>query len=290
MAFLLALALAGAVSAFEVPNEMPGYNSVADPQAVVVSGKARFSILTDRLIRMEFDNDEKWRDAPTLAFLNRKTSVPHHTATTSDGILKITTASVVLAYKVDSPFSASTLSVSPVASIKKKKQMMMQKKKGLADFDGWKYGDTNTGNLLGTIKSLDQLGVTSLNCTENANITVHGEKLHCAWGLISKDGWSLVDDSATVVLDDAGYWHESSPAPSQSYSDLYVFAHGPDFKGALADFVAVSGRTAMVPRYASGVWWTRWFNLNSEDTRDIVEEYESRSLPLDVFVLDMVRV
>ena len=61
MAFLLALALAGAVSAFEVPNEMPGYNSVADPQAVVVSGKARFSILTDKLIRMEFDNDEKWR-------------------------------------------------------------------------------------------------------------------------------------------------------------------------------------------------------------------------------------
>lgn len=31
----------------------------------------------------------------------------------------------------------------------------------------------NDGNLLGTIKSLDMLGVQTLNCTENAGQMVH---------------------------------------------------------------------------------------------------------------------
>lgn len=43
----------------------------------------------------------------------------------------------------------------------------------------------------------------------------------------------------------------------------------------------------MPPRAAFGVWWTRWFNYNAVDLRDIVSEYRDHHLPLDVFVLDM---
>jgi len=49
--------------------------------------------------------------------------------------------------------------------------------------------------LLGTIKSLDELDVITLNCTQNANTQVHDESLHCAWGLISRDGWAIVNDT-----------------------------------------------------------------------------------------------
>ena len=40
-------------------------------------------------------------------------------------------------------------------------------------------------------------GVQTLNCTEieKHHVTVHGESLHCQWGLVSRDGWALVDDS-----------------------------------------------------------------------------------------------
>ena len=65
------------------------------------------------------------------------------------------------------------------------------------------------------------------------------------------------------------------------------FAHGSNYRQALADFVQVAGRIAMTPRYSSGVWWTRWFNLDNADVLQIVEDYRSRSIPLDVFVLDM---
>ena len=43
----------------------------------------------------------------------------------------------------------------------------------------------------------------------------------------------------------------------------------------------------MTPRYASGVWWSIWMNYNLGDVQQIVSEYESRDLPLDVYILDM---
>lgn len=32
----------------------------------------------------------------------------------------------------------------------------------------------------------------------------------------------------------------------------------------------------MVPRYALGVWWSRWWDINQMDTKQIVDDYESR--------------
>lgn len=40
--------------------------------------------------------------------------------------------------------------------------------------------------------------------------------------------------------------------------DLYGFFHGNDYRGAIADYVLIGGRTAMVLKQASGVWWSRW--------------------------------
>jgi alpha-glucosidase (family GH31 glycosyl hydrolase) len=68
------------------------------------------------------------------------------------------------------------------------------------------------------------------------------------------------------------------------------FGYGSDYKGALFDFTQIAGKIAMVPRYASGIWWTRWYDLNSADIVKVVSDFESRSIPLDVFILDMVRV
>jgi alpha-glucosidase (family GH31 glycosyl hydrolase) len=69
------------------------------------------------------------------------------------------------------------------------------------------------------------------------------------------------------------------------HSDLYIFAHGFDYAGALYDYTLVGGRTAMVPRYASGIWWSRWYDISSDDTKKIVHDYSSRGLPLDVYIL-----
>ena len=43
----------------------------------------------------------------------------------------------------------------------------------------------------------------------------------------------------------------------------------------------VGGKIAMIPRYANGVWWSRWYNYNNGGMKYIVDSYRSRSVPLD---------
>ena len=91
----------------------------------------------------------------------------------------------------------------------------------------WTYGDANTGNLLGTIKSLDELGPISLNCTENAGTKIHEETLHCEWGLVSRSGWSIYDDSANYCLGAGDWWDGASEAAANvAAKDICGFFHG----------------------------------------------------------------
>src|ERR1700749_1537843 len=52
------------------------YNPVANPQAVVTQGNARFTVLTPELIRMEWAADGKFEDHPSFVFINRRLPVP----------------------------------------------------------------------------------------------------------------------------------------------------------------------------------------------------------------------
>lgn len=54
------------------------------------------------------------------------------------------------------------------------------------------------------------------------------------------------------------YW--PSPLPEAApYTDLYLFAAGHDYKGALADFAFVGGRVPLSPRYQLGPHFSRWY-------------------------------
>ncbi len=248
--------------------ELLPYNPVANPSAVVVAGNARFTVLTDRIIRMEYSSSGRFVDQATLAFLNRNTPVPPFVNKTSGGVLSIATKTLTLYYQVGAAFSSSSLNI----TVKN------------ANVNEYQFGDVDNGNLLGTIKSLDELGVTSLNCTENANIRVHDESLHCAWGLVSRNGWTVVDDSDNYLLDPvSNWWTVQNP----NAVDAYFFGHGSDYMGALADYTLLGGAVAMPPRAANGVYWSRWYNMNDGDVNALVEDYENRGLPLDCYILDM---
>ena len=58
-----------------------GYDPSPNPQAVVLAGKARFTVLTEHLVRMEWGGAN---DAATFAFVNRNLPTPKFT-TSKDG-------------------------------------------------------------------------------------------------------------------------------------------------------------------------------------------------------------
>ncbi len=107
--------------------------------------------------------------------------------------------------------------------------------------------------------------------------------LHCEWGLMSRDGWALIDDHTNYALDSTYWW----AGQNTDQTDLYYFGHGLNYKLALKEFISIAGRIAMVPKSASGVWWSRWLNLANNDLNEIVATYERLNIPLDVFILDM---
>lgn len=98
------------------------------------------------------------------------------------------------------------------------------------------------------------------------------------WPLASIGGLKNVTDGRVTGT-------VSNPTSNTDIMDLYGFFHGHDYFGALAEFTLIGGKTVMVPKYASGVWWSRWFDISNYDTTKIIEDYESRRIPLDVYVL-----
>src|ERR1700733_6131289 len=52
------------------------YNPVANPQAVVTQGNARFTVLTTQFIRIKGAADGKFEGRPSFVFLNRRLPVP----------------------------------------------------------------------------------------------------------------------------------------------------------------------------------------------------------------------
>eukprot|EP00948_MAST-09A_sp_MAST-9A-sp1_P001242 g1242.t1 len=258
------------------PELLPSYTGVAPDAAQVMGkdGKTRFTVLTSRMIRMEYSPNGKFEDRASLAFINRDVSifgdkaVPKFSHSSDGKTLQIITDDVTLTYQEEQTFNSESLQVESSSKL-----------------TNWKYGDANTGNLLGTIRTLDQQGPTSLNCSVNKQ-TEANMYLHCEWGLISRDGWVIVDDTSNQVINPTTGWWEDREA-IEGYQDLIGFFHGHDYEGALADFVQFGGLVALPPRNAAGSWWTRWYNMNGRQSRDIVNHYKSLSIPLDIFVYDM---
>ena len=46
-------------------------NPVADPSAVITSGKARFTVLTPEMIRIQYSDRNLFEDRATFAIINR---------------------------------------------------------------------------------------------------------------------------------------------------------------------------------------------------------------------------
>ena len=167
------------------------YEPQPNPQAVVNATNARFTVLTDATIRMEFSADGKFSDAPTTAVLNRFSAQPPKFTTRklgNGGGVEITTALVVLSYTPVAGavgFTAASLSVASRSGGFK-----------------WIPGSQPSGNLGGTIRTLDGVnGSTPLYCPNMTASTLADN--HCALGMVSRDGWALINDTGTVRLTSA---------------------------------------------------------------------------------------
>ena len=151
----------------------------------------------------------------------------------------------------------------------------------------WYPGLKDRQNLSGTRRTLDGF--------DGDKIEVRQENGSKVWikpampdGLISRSGWAVVDDSAGIPLEAKGHakpW--VSPRPERERQDLYFLGYGHDYRAALQDAAEVFGRQPLLPRYALGYWYSRYFAYMDRDIENVVEQFERYDVPLDVMVIDM---
>ena len=66
-------------------------------------------------------------------------------------------------------------------------------------------------------------------------------------------GFSSIDDSTSLIMDVNGNFVKK---PNTSF-DIYVFMYKDDFDLALKDYITLTGKPQMLPRYALGNWWSK---------------------------------
>src|SRR3954462_4297035 len=148
---------------------------IADPAATVVEGHARFTLLTSRLVRMEWSADGHFENRASLVFIHRRLAVPHYTLRRTGGWLTVQTDNLTLRYlRGSGRFRPGNLEVR-------------------LHVDGrdvvWNPSESDSANLKGTTRTLD-----------GAKGPVPLEP-----GLPSRAGWIVVDDSQRPLFDRSGW-------------------------------------------------------------------------------------
>lgn len=125
----------------------------------------------------------------------------------------------------------------------------------------------NKGNLRGTCRTLD--GTFG--------------KVPLAQGLLTENGVYVLDDSSSFLINE----HGNFMARKGNGKDLYVFAYEKDYRETIRAFYKISSPTPIIPRYALGVWWSRYRAYTQKEYEDLMQEFKTQDIPLTVATVDM---
>ena len=245
---------------------------VAAPEAVIVCGNARFTVLTPQLIRMEWAEDGLFEDNASLAIVNRRLEVPSFKKSVGKNSVTIKTDALTLKYKGPGRFDAKNLSVEFTMKDARGKKGVRKVK--------WTPGADDSGNLMGTFRTLD-------GCKGFEQINYKGDEYEK--GVLSRDGWALVDESDRhlIVKDDSDWGEWVAARPEGDRLDWYLFAYGHEYKKALTDFTKVAGKIPLPPKFVFGYWWSRYWQYSDFEFIGLGKEIRSHGIPMDVMVIDM---
>lgn len=227
----------------------------------------RISMITDGVVRLEYVPDGKFVNDHSFVAVNRDYPKVNYLVKNSGKNVEIRTAKMIVKYlKGTGKFTADNLSITSV------------KGKNVQPF-AWKPGTVQKGNLKGTYRTLDGY---------DGEINVGSKKpMPIEDGLLSTGGWTLIDDSKSFLFDNSEWpWVMERPEKGTT-QDWYFMAYGHDYKKALKDYTVFAGKVPLPPRYAFGYWWSRYWSYSDNELRNLVNNFHTYNIPLDVLVVDM---
>lgn len=257
----LALMLSAALRAQETGSGI----AYADPNV-------RFTVISDGMIRMEYAPDGQFVDEPSFIAVNRTYPQTDFRVKKGKKKVEIITRKMKLSYRTGSGrFTAENLSI---ASTDKAFPFV------------WKPGMKQKANLKGTHRTLDGMD-GNVQTQTWVRDSQKGDTLTLEDGLLAKDGWTFIDDSEGLLFDNDPEWSWVKPRPDNGGQDYYFMAYGHRYKEALKDFTLLAGKMPLLPRYAFGYWWSRYWAYSDKEMRELTENFRNYGIPVDVMVIDM---
>ena len=227
---------------------------VANPDSVVQGPTYRFTLLSDTVLRYEWSEDGNFEDRASAFAINRNFPAPEFTVSDTKHQLEIRSRNFHITYD-KKRFSRSGFIIGFASKVT------------LWGAD-WHFGETAKDNLGGTARTLDE---------------VDG-RCDVGEGILSRSGYSTLDDSDTMMFDGQGF---VAPRQPGDRIDGYMFCYGHDFKGAMKSFYAISGQQPTLPRWALGNWWSRYYPYSADDYLRLMDKFRKQDVPLSVAVIDM---
>ena len=248
-----------------------GMHPAMNPATTLQGEHWRIGLITESLIRLEWSDSGEFEDRATLMAVDRAflpSGAVDYTTGERDGMLVVETPALRLTYD-RKPFSKEGLTIVV---------------KGVPDsqFNTWHYGDDPKGNLGGTARTLDEAdGAIPLG-----------------QGVISRDGWAVLDDSASNVFvtadadgnlpDGVVAYGGIGVAPrDHRETDIYFFGYGRRYREAVHDFQKLSGPAPLLPRFALGNWWSRYYRYSQDEYLDLMDRFKAEGIPFTTSVIDM---
>lgn len=225
----------------------------------LVLGNNRITLITPTLFRLESTTDGRFLDQRTMFAYDRSSLLADSLFIVEriegDSVI-ITTPKLRMVYiDRNQPFSSANFAAYYMYGDKEKCFTIRQ---------------IMRGNLGGPIETLDRVA----------------SEIPLGEGLLTTDGWYVKDDNRSDFLDDNN-WITPRPYLPAHLHDYYCFVYGSDFKTALQDLAAISGRTPMTRKWVHGVWYSKYWDYTADGLLGVIDEYDSQDYPLDNIVMDM---
>lgn len=225
---------------------------ISDKESYIVGNKYRFTVLSPRLMRLEYSPSGVFEDRATSKIINRAFPKTMYSITESDTLIQIDTGIFTLTYVKDSELKSGTLGSNIKAMINGTKIE-------------WQMNNPEVRNMRSINYSIDSIK----------------DKIVLDRGLYSLDGFCVLDDSNSSVLDESDTFVERD----SNVKDLYLFMYNKDFEGCLSDYFTLTGYPSLIPRYALGAWWYKNDNYNLEDIGNLFNTFNRENIPISIFML-----
>ena len=228
--------------------------SKSNNKCIFKGEKYRITILSERLVRLEYNNEGNFVDEPSELVWYRDFEKPNYLVKEDANYLIIKTKYFRLTYIKEKPFQGSKLNT------------MANLKVELLNTDKiWYYGHPEVRNYGSPNFSLDD-----------------NNKKAFTKGLYSSDGFVTIDDSNSKIFNALGNLEDRK----SEGVDLYLFMYLKDFADCLKDYYTLTGYPSLIPRYALGNWWSRNIPYDDLAIKNLVLEFERQEIPISVLALN----